>query len=117
MEHKADFVSGNKIREFRQLVLYVDLAANAVVSLFHWPQIAIQPVERFLYHLIAGNIVAGIEDHPALVLWRRSQEDKHRFLRGSCWEDVIESTVQHQGGDLYPWRKVQLIVFRKLPIR
>ena len=37
--------------------------------LFHRPQISVQPVERFLDHLVVGYIVARIVDHTALVLF------------------------------------------------
>ena len=49
------------------------LRCKAFVFLFHRPQIAVQPVECFLDHLVSGNVVAGIVNHAALVLGRRTQ--------------------------------------------
>ena len=39
--------------------------------LFHGAEVAVQPIERFLDHFVAGDIVASIIQDAALVfLWR-----------------------------------------------
>jgi hypothetical protein len=50
------------------------------VSLFHRPQIAVQPAKGFFDQLVPGNVVAGPVYDPALVLFGSPEQAEHRFL-------------------------------------
>src|ERR1035438_4296700 len=66
------------------------------VGLFYRPKVAVQPIERFLDHLILRDSVAGVVDHTALLSDGRPQQAKHGLLRGRSRPDVIVTTIQHQ---------------------
>ena len=55
----------------------------------YWPFIAVEPVETFFDHLVVRRDVPSVEDCMTFVPLRRSENSKHRILRGSQWAEVI----------------------------
>ena len=81
-------------------------------SLFYRALIAVEPVESFLDHLIAGRNVSCFEDSVAFVFFRHPKRLEHHILRGFR-EKLIVAAVDHQGGHRHPWREIDFIDFGK----
>ena len=80
----------------------------------HRAQVAIQPVEDHLDHFrVVENVVARVEEHVLLVLFRRAEQPEQGALAAFERKQEVIAAIDHYSRDLDVRRKVERIDFRR----